>query len=164
MKHHFFMIPVKDSGQAEDELNAFYAQHRIISVEKHFVADGSNSFWSLCLSCTDNEAGLLNGINNSRITSKSKIDYKDVLNEADFALFAHCRDLRKVLAERDGVPIYALFTNEQLAKMVEQRIHSKQGLLGLEGVGQARVDKYGEVFLSLLNSHTKPNETSTHQP
>lgn len=32
MKYKFFMIPVKDSGQAEDELNAFYAQHRIISV------------------------------------------------------------------------------------------------------------------------------------
>lgn len=164
MKQRFFMIPVKDSGLAEDELNAFYAQHRVISVEKYFVADGPNSFWSLCLTWTEVEAALLVGANSR--SGKSKIDYKDVLNEADFAVYAQLRDLRKVLAERDGVPPYALFTNEQLAKMVQQRIASKNGLMELEGVGQVRADKYGAAFLSLLaaSKRVEADETGTHQP
>lgn len=143
MKHRFFKISVADSGAAEEELNAFYAQHRIVAVDKHFVADGSNSFWSFCLTWTEQEAAI-------RPNNKNKIDYKEVLNEAEFAVYAQCRDLRKTLAERDGIPVYAIFTNEQLAKMVQQRMTSKKALLELEGVGQIRVDKYGEDFLRLL--------------
>ena len=45
-----------------------------------------------------------------------KIDYKAVLSEGAFAVFSLLRDLRKTLAEAEGVPIYAVFTNEQLAK------------------------------------------------
>lgn len=41
-----------------------------------------------------------------------RIDYKDVLSERDFALYAQLRNLRKFLSEQEGVPTYALFTND----------------------------------------------------
>ncbi|MBI4754199.1 MAG: HRDC domain-containing protein [Betaproteobacteria bacterium] len=48
---------------------------------------------------------------------RERIDYREVLNEQDFAVFADLRRLRKGLAEQDGVPAYALFTNEQLVAL-----------------------------------------------
>lgn len=164
MKHKFFIIPAKDPAHAEDELNAFYAQHRVTGVEKQFIAEGANSFWSVCLTWMDNE-GTLGSAGASNRNSKGKIDYKEVLGEEDFTTYAQLRDIRKGLAERDGVPPYAIFTNEQLAKMVQQRVTSKTGLLELDGVGQARVDKYGETFLAHLGSVRpvdNPHETGAH--
>lgn len=47
MKHKFFHIPAYDPVTAENELNVFVAQHRITHIERHFVADAANSFWSV---------------------------------------------------------------------------------------------------------------------
>ncbi len=44
MKYKFFQIPAGDSIAAENELNAFVAQHRITHIDRHFVADAANSF------------------------------------------------------------------------------------------------------------------------
>jgi superfamily II DNA helicase RecQ len=65
-------------------------------------------------------------------------------------VFAKLRSLRKALAEKDGVPAYALFTNEQLASMVQRRVKSLKGLEQVPGVGAARVKKYGAQFLEIL--------------
>jgi superfamily II DNA helicase RecQ len=56
------------------------------------------------------------------------------------------RTLRKTLADQEGVPAYALFTKEQLADMVRRPVLSLEGLAGIDGVGQARVEKYGDAF------------------
>ena len=47
--------------------------------------------------------------------------------------------------------MYAVFTNAQLAAMVENRVRDKQAMLGIEGVGQSKVDKYGNDFLQLCS-------------
>ncbi|MCI0667667.1 MAG: HRDC domain-containing protein [Methylococcaceae bacterium] len=143
MKFRFFRIPVIAPEHAEDALNKFCAQNPIASIEKQFVADGEKSFWSICVTGLENEPA-------ARNTKKDKIDYREVLDEKQFAVFARLRTLRKGLAEREGVPAYALFTNEQLAEMVRQQIASLAGMAAIEGVGKARIDKYGEAFLRAL--------------
>jgi HRDC domain len=45
------------------------------------------------------------------------------------------RSLRKELAQTEAVPVYTLFTNEQLAQMVQRRYQSKSDLGQIEGVG-----------------------------
>ncbi len=87
-----------------------------------------------------------------------------MLNEQDFALFAKLRDLRKTLAEQEGVPAYALFTNEQLARMVQQRVTSKAALAEIEGVGASRLEKYGDAFLQLLLEATSNGAKKSGTP
>jgi superfamily II DNA helicase RecQ len=154
---------VCDSFADENELNTFVSQHRISHIDKHFVADGANSFWSICVTWLDSEGSLADSI----AKRKNKIDYKDVLSEADFLIYARLRDLRKVIAEREGTPVYNIFTNEQLAAMVQQRILTKSALLAVEGIGQTRVEKYGNDFLDCINASlqsTKSNEANTNHP
>ncbi|MBP9803395.1 MAG: HRDC domain-containing protein [Candidatus Accumulibacter sp.] len=50
------------------------------------------------------------------------------------------------MAEQEGVPMYALFTNEQLAEMVTRRTTTIAALGEIDGVGKARIEKYGKYF------------------
>ena len=131
-----------------EDLNAFLRSHRIASVERQFVADGANSFWSVCVTFT--EGGSNPTPSNRADGSKKRIDYREVLNEHDFAVFAKLRTLRKALADREGIPAYALFTNDQLAEIVKRNVASKKALGEINGVGEARVEKYGTQFLEAL--------------
>jgi superfamily II DNA helicase RecQ len=147
MKMQFFTIPMADSQEAAEALNAFLAAHRVVHVERHFVAEGANSAWSICVSYTE-------GDNRPAVDKRQqkKVDYRETLSEPQFAVFAKLRTLRKTLADQEGVPAYALFTNEQLAEMVRRPALSLEALAGIDGVGEARVTKYGEAFLRILKT------------
>ena len=114
-------------------------------MEKQFVANGDNSFWSICVCYAEKDGDL-------GAARRSRIDYREVLAEQEFAVFAKLRALRKTLAEREGLPAYALFTNDQLAAMVQQRATSTTALAAIEGVGKARVEKFGNAFLDILRA------------
>jgi len=129
MQLKFFTIPVHGNDASQEDLNRFLNAHRIVSVERSFVQDGANSAWALCVSFEPAGAG------RPQPGRRGKVDYREVLSEQDFAVFARLRTLRKALAEAEGVPAYALFTNEQLAAMVQRRPGSLAELGELAGAG-----------------------------
>ncbi|MDA9120080.1 HRDC domain-containing protein, partial [Opitutales bacterium] len=45
---------------------------------------------------------------------RAMVDYKEILEPADFACFVRLRELRKELAKKEEVPAYAIFTNINL--------------------------------------------------
>ncbi len=73
-----------------------------------------------------------------------------MLNREDFAVFSKLRDLRKEVAQETGVPVYAIFNNEQLAQMVQKRARAKADLEAITHVGDARIEKYGSRFVDFL--------------
>ena len=149
MQFRFFHIAAYGDDETVDSLNKFVRAHRVAAVDRHFIQDGANSGWAVCVSYLD-------GAGRAPSTKREKVDYRQVLSDEDFAVFAKLRDLRKRIAEREGVPAYALFTNEQLAAMVQQRVRSATALGDLPGVGDGRVEKYGEPFLSVLRAADEP--------
>ena len=100
--------------------------------------------------------GKLNVAGQPRGTKGRPKDYKEILSADDFAVFAKLRELRKEIAQREAVPVYTVFTNEQLAQMVENRCRSKTDLEKITGVGDARIEKYGQGFLELLQQQWEP--------
>jgi superfamily II DNA helicase RecQ len=116
-------------------LDAHRQRQRVVSIEKYFVPDSSSSMWAVCVSYVDGPR---------EFTPKKgggRVDYREGLNDADFAIFAKLRTLRKTLSDHEGVPAYALFTNEQLAEMVRRQVSSVTAMQQIEGVGPARVEK-----------------------
>ncbi len=144
MKIRIFTIPIHGDPSLEHELNSFLSGHRIVSVEKRFVDAGLDSAWTFCVTWTE--------MSEKAPVRKGKIDYKEVLSEQDFKMYAVLRALRKDMAEKEGVPAYALFTNEQLAEMVRQQVKSKAQLGKIKGIGSTRVEKYGDPFLKLIEA------------
>jgi len=143
MRLKFFTIPTMGPDEATEELTRFLANNRVLSLDRQFVDDGPASFWAVCVTTLNAEA-------RQTTPKRPKIDYREVLSATDFAAFAKLRDLRKQLSDREGVPPYALFTNDHLATMVRERIDTAQKLGAIPGVGPARVEKYAEAFLGAL--------------
>jgi len=144
MRYAFFHVPAISSVDAGVELNRLLASRRIAGIEKHFVADGPNSFWAICVGYVDGaDATPVGG-------GKDKVDYKQVLPEKEFALFVKLRELRKRLADQEGVPAYAIFTNEQMAEMVRRKPPSPDSIAEIAGIGKVRAEKYGAQFLAIL--------------
>jgi superfamily II DNA helicase RecQ len=151
MQLKVFVLPVKNLGEAEAEMNAFLRGHRVLAVKKEFVPDGENSFWSFCVEYLDG-----GGTGAVPAGGRPRVDYKEVLKPEEFEVFSRLRDWRKGVAEKEGVPVYTIFTNEQFAQMVQKKVNSKTGLKEIEGVGDARVEKYGEAVVQLLTTPGKP--------
>jgi len=146
MQLKLFVLPIKNLGAAEAEMNAFLRGHRVLAVKKEFVADGENSFWSFCVEYLDGAAPGAMPVG-GRVP---KVDYKEMLKPEEFEVFSRLREWRKTVAEKEGVPVYVVLSNEQLAQMVRKRVTTKAGLKEIEGVGEARVEKYGEALLERL--------------
>lgn len=146
MRFKFFTVPVFDSEEKERALNTFLSSHVITKVDREVMQSPMGEVWAICVGYLDpGEASKAASSSN-----KNRIDYREVLSEPEFVVFARLRNLRKDLAEAQGVPAYTLFTNEQLAAMVRSRTTTKAALAEVKGVGSARVDKYGEAFLQLI--------------
>jgi superfamily II DNA helicase RecQ len=147
MQLKLFILPVKNLDAAEAEMNAFLRSHRVLTVKKEFVADGENSFWTFCVEFLESAPG---GPGGASLSGRPKVDYKEVLKPEEFEVFSRLREWRKGVAEKEGVPVYVVFSNEQLAEMVRQRVASQEQLKQIEGVGEARVEKYGAAVLERL--------------
>ena len=147
MQLRTFVLPIKNLSIPEGEMNAFLRSHRVLAVKKEFVPDGENSFWTFCVEYLDGVGG---GSAPPQLPGRPKVDYKEVLKPEEFEVFSRLRDWRKTVAEQEGVPVYVVFTNEQLAAMVKQRVSTKAALKEIEGVGEARVEKYGAAVLERL--------------
>lgn len=148
MRLQFFRISLLSSREDAVELNQFLASHRVLSIDRQFVADAGSSFWTVCVTWMEGD-GAKSGSNTSP-KDRGTIDYREVLPENEFRMFATLRTLRKEIAEKEDVPAYALFSNHQLAEMVRRRVTSSSQLSEIAGIGPARIEKYGERFLCEL--------------
>ncbi len=152
MPLQFFTISARYGQEAAEEMNRFLANNRVLSVERQWVVDGGNSYWAFCVDYLP--AGSEPSPNaKSPPSRKPTVDYREVLSPEDFEVFSALRELRKQIAGKSGVPVYVIFSNEQLAQMVQRRVTTKAGLEEIIGAGDAKVSKYGEPFLEALKQH-----------
>ncbi|MEX2467116.1 MAG: ATP-dependent DNA helicase RecQ [Gemmatimonadota bacterium] len=71
----------------------------------------------------------------------------EVLSGADEELFERLRELRRSVADRQGVPAYVVFNDRTLKGMATRRPRTAEELLDVSGVGEVKLERYGEIFL-----------------
>ena len=153
MQMAFYSIPARGDAALQEDLNRFLRSHRVLTVHREFVGQGDNSFWALAIEFLD---GPTPSAPSPARLGKERIDYKEVLSPADFATFVKLRDWRKTTAEKEGIPVYAVLTNEQLAAIATKRPTSPAQLREVEGIGEAKAGKYGAAVLELATSAVGP--------
>lgn len=47
MALRFFVVPVRDAGAFEQELNGFLAGHKVVSIDRQLIDQGVNSCWAI---------------------------------------------------------------------------------------------------------------------
>ena len=75
-----------------------------------------------------------------------------VASPADARLLERLRALRTSIAREDKVPAFVVFTDRTLLELAVRRPRSIQALGDVRGVGPAKIDRYGQRFLDLLQS------------
>jgi ATP-dependent DNA helicase RecQ len=78
---------------------------------------------------------------------------KEALPAADGALFEKLRAKRLELAKEQSVPPYVIFHDRTLADMAARRPQSVADLAAIPGVGAAKLARYGEAFIEVVNGH-----------
>lgn len=150
----FFISPFGEKS-VTDELNAFLGSNRIVNVEKRLIDGEHGTGWVFLV-----EYGTDSG-KNAPNASTQRVDYRELLNAAEYTFFDKLRKLRKELAEKSGIPVYAVFTNDQLAAMVKKPPKTAKDLLSIAGIGEARVKQYGETFLKLFANEVRVEDEKT---
>jgi superfamily II DNA helicase RecQ len=140
-----FSIPATGDADSEEELNRFLRSHRAVSVQKELVQGGPTAYWCFCV-----EYLLNSPLPEGKGGGRPRVDYKELLSADDFAVFARLREARKELAGKEAIPVYAVCTNEQLAEMAKGRAATLADLKKIDGLGEAKAEKFGETLLAAI--------------
>jgi ATP-dependent DNA helicase RecQ len=83
---------------------------------------------------------------------RSKVTRSTEISDSNLAIWQALRNLRLELAQTQGVPAYVIFHDATLIEMAEKRPRDKLQLAMISGVGDHKLERYGDAFLSVLNS------------
>ena len=69
------------------------------------------------------------------------------------SLMEKLKAVRMALAKQHHVPPYIIYNDATLASMERIRPQTKQGMLSVSGMGEAKTNKYGDAFLQAIKAH-----------
>ena len=76
-------------------------------------------------------------------------------DEGDRQLFAALKAMRLDLAEEQNVPPYVIFHDRTLRELAIQKPESLREMSGISGVGEKKIERYGEAFLDVISEHLR---------
>jgi ATP-dependent DNA helicase RecQ len=85
------------------------------------------------------------------------------LDAEETRLWEALRTLRKQLAQEQDVPPYVIFHDATLMEMVLYRPLSAEQLRRLSGVGERKLELYGQPFLDLIAEHGSADDSGSDQ-
>lgn len=142
MQVKLFTIPVGDSGTALDEMNRFLRGNKILEVQNQLISNENGAYWCFCVRYIERTG-------TSTSETRSKVDYKHVLDETTFQKFSRLREIRKKVAADEGLPAFAIFTDEELAGLAKLEVINRQTMLSIKGIGDKKVERFAEHFITI---------------
>ncbi|MDP3921160.1 MAG: DNA helicase RecQ [Candidatus Omnitrophota bacterium] len=91
-------------------------------------------------------------VKKSKTKSKSKDAVSRIIKPEDVPLWEQLRECRRGLAAEKSVPPYVIFHDATLLEMLTRRPKTLEEFAELPGVGDKKLEKYGSLFLALINS------------
>lgn len=87
------------------------------------------------------------------VVMKSRTQPKNWTGNYDRKLFAKLRKLRKAIADEENIPPYVVFNDATLIEMAEQMPLSPGEMLGVNGVGTRKLERFGRPFMTVIRQH-----------
>jgi superfamily II DNA helicase RecQ len=141
MQVKIFTVSAEHPEAGLKELNAFLRGNRILTVSESFHTGAG--YWSYSVRY------LQRGKAADESAEPEKKDYKKILDEETFAWYSELRRRRKELSDELSLPAYVIFNNAELAEIARLgREVTPEDLAKIDGVGKAKIKKYGTVILN----------------
>ncbi len=83
-----------------------------------------------------------------------------ILSGTDASLFEALKAIRRALATEKKVPAYVVFPDKTLLDMVHLKPQTRGQMAMVHGVGTAKLEQYGEAFLTCVREHLAVREES----
>jgi ATP-dependent DNA helicase RecQ len=80
---------------------------------------------------------------------------KSALEGSDMELFEALRAARLAIARELSVPPYVVFPDTTLVAFATSRPASRDALLAISGVGQSKLERYGDAFLRVIREYQR---------
>ncbi|MFW6233316.1 MAG: RecQ family ATP-dependent DNA helicase [Nanoarchaeota archaeon] len=93
---------------------------------------------------------------------KIKNNSNETEDNYDKDLFEKLRNLRKQIADNKNVPPFIIFGDISLKEMSQYLPRNNRELLNIKGVGQQKLDDFGNLFLKVINNHIKENNANNN--
>lgn len=138
MQIKLFAVPLLGGEAIAEELNVFLRSKKVIQLESQLVAQGQTAFWAFCIRYIEGVPAQ---------PDRKKVDYRQELDPESFARFANMRNTRKQIAQSEGIPAYAIFTDEELAALAVMEELTLSKMKSVKGIGEKKVEKYGAYFV-----------------
>jgi ATP-dependent DNA helicase RecQ len=74
------------------------------------------------------------------------------LDPADEEMFQTLRELRTKIAREIGKPPYIVFSDKTLRDMAQRRPLDEESMLEVNGVGEHKLELYGQRFIEVIAS------------
>ena len=81
---------------------------------------------------------------------------KAELRSVDEELFEALRECRAELALEQGVPAFVIFADTSLIEMARKRPHTDETFRYINGVGDMKLERYGEQFMEVIREYPLP--------
>ena len=159
-KHEFFLDQIQEDiiqSSALDKLNKIMIYCENTSCRrKDILGYFGESFLK------DNCKGCDICLNLSEIKGDVKdksLIYEEVKEDInyDMILFEKLRNLRKQIAEERNVPPFIIFGDVSLREMSLYFPKNRDEFLRINGVGQQKLNDFGELFLEAINNYVREN-------
>ncbi len=71
----------------------------------------------------------------------------------DRKLFAKLRELRKIIADGEDIAPFIVFNDATLSELARVQPQTLKEMLGISGIGEVKLSRYGQPFLGLIKEH-----------
>lgn len=147
MQIKIFTIPIVGGESLTEEMNLFLRTKKVLQVEEHIFEIANGGFWCFRIKYLES------GRQSFGFGEKEKVDYREVLSPAEFERFSSMREIRKKVASEEGIPAYAIWTDEEMSEIAKVAVLTLAELKKVKGIGEKKVEKYGKYF---INTDSKP--------
>ena len=140
-----------------------YSKNTIMELIYYLITEGyivSNGTRYPTLSLDKSADDIL--FNGKKIYIKKKIEKENPNNSAseldyDAHLFEILKDLRREIAAANNIPPFIVFTDISLQEMSTYFPTNVENMLEMNGVGENKMAKYGEVFMGKIKQYVEEN-------
>lgn len=151
MKLKVFTLRFSDGLEGFDDapFQEFAADKEVVDYVEHFFFHEKKPYLTIILSYRE-----IAPEERRRIQRES--NPRNELDETEKIVFDALREWRAARAKQEGIPPYLIANNRQLAKMIKMKAASKADLTNVGGIGEAKVESYGEEMLKVIAQATGP--------
>lgn len=104
----------------------------------------------------------LTSVAKGKRTRKDSSSSEDSWAGVDRGLFEALRDKRRELAARSSVPAYVIFADNTLREMARRRPDSLAGFGKLKGVGEKKLNDFGDEFTAAIQAYCRQHQLETN--